>query len=131
MKTKLLLVLIPGFLFVNFIFFILIAIGGASQAVVEGVADPLWSKPIYQLWFWFLTPYFIYLLFILKDIKNSLLFPISYRSIIRSAWLSFIGAIAAFLLIGSAIQYILFVIPFVQIALTCLLYFSAQQAVKK
>jgi len=48
----------------------------------------------------------------------------------RSAWLSFIGAIAAFLLIGSAIQYILFVIPYVQIVITFLLYFSAQQAVK-
>ena len=131
MKLNIFLLLIPGFLFVNFAFFMLIGLGGASQAVVEGIADPLWSKPIYQIWIWFLTPYFVYLLLLIKDWRNSLLFPISYRGIIRSAWLSFIGAIAAFLFMGSAIQPVLFVFPFIQIFTTGLLYYLAIKKIEK
>jgi hypothetical protein len=131
MKNKIISVLLLGLLFTSFVFVALIGIGGASQAVVEGVADPLWSQPLYQLWVWFLTPYLLYLMLLVKNWGNPTRLPISYRSIVSSAWLSFPGVIAAFLLVGSKIQSVLFVIPFIQILITCLLYFLAPKLAKR
>ena len=131
MKNKIISLLLLGFLFASFIFVALIGIGGASQAVVEGVADPSWSKSLYQLWVWFLTPYFLYLMLLVKNWGNPTRFPISYRSIVSSAWLSFPGVIAAFLFVGSEIQSVLFVVPFIQILITCLLYILAPKLANK
>lgn len=130
MKAKVISLLIFCIIFTSFIFFVLIGMGGASQAVVDGVAKPFWSRQLYRLWACFLTPYLVYAILLAKDWEDPARLPVAYRSVARSAWLSFIGAIAVFIFVGSKIQYMLFILPFIQILITFLLYFINPNSAK-
>ena len=100
-KAKLVVLLVLlGFIICNFAFFVLIAIGGMSMAVVEGVADPSWSKTLYDLWISFLIPYVLYTLLLIKNWKNQALFSASFLGIICSIWLTVVGIIAVFHFLG-------------------------------
>lgn len=107
------ILLAVSLVFVNLIFFGLLAIGSTSMATVEGVALP-WLDILFSLWVCFHIPYVFYLITSYRNLKNEKQSIAVKRSVVFSAWLAFPGAVGLFILMGSKIVWLAAVIPLIQ-----------------
>ena len=115
------ILLIVSFLFVNLILLLLVGIGGASMASVDGIALP-WQNSITLFWLTANLPYLVYAFVYLKDLRNENDSLALKRCISTSAWLAFPGGVALLLFFGSKIPWAAAVFPVVQFMLAIFIY---------
>ena len=113
--------MISSLLFMNLMFFLLIGIGGAAMASVDGVALP-WIYTLIPLWIVANLPYVFYLVHLVKNKENEKGLSAIKHSIASSAWLAFPGGITIFIFFGSKIFWVGFLIPFIQIIIAVYIY---------
>ncbi len=107
------ILLVVSLVFVNLVFFGLLAIGSTSMSTVEGVASP-WLNILFSLWVCFHIPYVFYLITFYRNRRNEKQLIAVKRSIVFSAWLAFPGAVGLFILMGSEIVWLATATPFIQ-----------------
>ncbi len=89
-----------GLIPVNLVFFMLMAVGGASMAVVDGVAGD-WQTQIFILWALFNAPYLYFVFLQMRAKKNTGLRPATEKAMHYTNWLALPGAMCVFFLVGS------------------------------
>lgn len=102
-----------GLLFINFIFFMLFAIGGASMANVEGVAGS-WAMELSVIWLIFNIPWLIYAVSYSRNYHNKVVLAKVRKCVRYTGWLAFPGGISVFILIGSSKVLFSLIFPVVQ-----------------
>jgi len=111
-----------GLIPVNLVFFMLIAIGGASMAVVDGVAGD-WQTQIYILWAFFNAPYLYFVFLQMRARKDASLLPAADKAIYYTNWLALPGAMSAFFLVGSSrAQLLSLVFPLLQLLVAAIIF---------
>lgn len=111
-----------GLLPVNLAFFMLLAIGGASMAVVDGVAGD-WQTQIYILWALFNVPYLYFVFLQGRARKDAGLLPAANKAMYYTNWLALPGAMSAFFLVGSPkAQWLSLGFPLLQLVLAAIIF---------
>ncbi|HNW12421.1 MAG TPA: hypothetical protein PLK58_00405 [Candidatus Rifleibacterium sp.] len=111
-----------GLIPINLVFFMLMAIGGASMAVVDGVAGD-WQTQIIILWALFNAPYLYFLFLQMRAKKDAGLQPAADKAIYYTNWLALPGAMSAFFLVGSInAQWLSLIFPLLQIVSAAIIF---------
>ncbi len=111
-----------GLIPVNLAFFMLLAIGGTSMAVVDGVAGD-WQTQIYILWALFNAPYLYFVFLQMRAQKDSSLLPAADKAMHYTNWLALPGAMCAFFLVGSInAQWLSLAFTLVQISAAAIIF---------
>ena len=111
-----------GLIPINLVFFMLMAIGGASMAAVDGVAGD-WQTQIFILWALFNAPYLYFVFLKMRAKKNAGLLPAAEKAMYYTNWLALPGAMSAFFLVGSLnAQWLSLVFPSLQIVIAALIF---------
>lgn len=106
----------------------LMAIGGASMAVVDGVAGD-WQTQIFILWALFNAPYVYFGMLQMRAQKNAELLPAVQKAMKYTNWLALPGAMCVFFLVGSInAQWLSLAFPLIQITAAAIIF---NRSVKK
>ncbi len=113
---------ISGLIPINLVFFMLMAIGGASMAVVDGVAGD-WQTQIFILWALFNAPYVYFGILHTRAQKDPSLLPAADKAMYYTNWLALPGAMCVFFLVGSInAQWISLAFPMIQITAAAVIF---------
>lgn len=111
-----------GLIPVNLVFFMLMAIGGVSMAVVDGIAGD-WQTQIIILWALFNGPYLYFGFLQMRATKDPGLLPAAQKAMLYTNWLALPGAMCAFFLVGSInAQWLSLAFPLVQITAAAIIF---------
>ncbi len=111
-----------GLIPINLAFFMLMAIGGASMAVVDGVAGD-WQTQIIILWALFNAPYLYFLFLQMRAQKNTSLLPAAQKAMKYTNWLALPGAVSVFFLVGSInAQWLSLAFPLLQLIVAAIIF---------
>ncbi len=109
------------FIFVNFIFFMLFGIGGASMATVDGVAGD-WASSLYAAWLIFNFPWLLYGVSYIRHRHDPQQKAQIMKCIKHTGWLSVLGGISVFLFVGSGKVAYSLAFPVIQTIASIIIY---------
>ncbi len=116
-----------GLVFLNLVFFMLLSIGGASMAVVEGVAGSSWLETLFITWLVFHIPWLFYGFVTAAGKSDPEKLASAEKCRQKTAWLAFPGAIAVFFLIGSNRLHYAIIFPMLQLSAALIIYSSSRR----